>query len=80
MTIHSAISSAILVLLRELENACDPAFTSMSRIIWGSLELVSGPSSYVEDVAKAIEQVTETIKPLIEQKKYFRNYLDKAAR
>ncbi|KAI0339913.1 hypothetical protein BDW22DRAFT_1414917 [Trametopsis cervina] len=75
----SAISSAILVLLKELDNACDPALTTMSRSVWSSLSLVSGQSPYVEEVVKAVEQVTDVVKPLIEQKKYLRNYLDKAA-
>ncbi|KAI0084909.1 Vps53-like protein [Irpex rosettiformis] len=75
----SAISSAILVLLKELENACEPAFNTMSRTMWSSLDLVSGPSPYVDEIVKSVEQVTDVIKPLIEQKKYVRNYLDKAA-
>ncbi|KAI0688173.1 Vps53-like protein [Cytidiella melzeri] len=75
----SAISSAILVLLKELESACDPAFAVMSRTVWGSNDIVSGPSPYVDEIVKGVEQVRDVIKPLIEQKKYVRNYLDKAA-
>lgn len=75
----SAISAAILVLVKELENACEPAFNSMSRVAWATINSVSGPSSFMDDLVKGIEQVTETMKPSIEQKKYLRNFFDKAA-
>lgn len=66
--------------MKELENGCEPAFTVMSRTAWGTVSLVSGQSSYVDDLVKAIEQVANNVKPLIEQKKYLRNVFDKAAR
>ncbi|KAI9067270.1 hypothetical protein FKP32DRAFT_1673066 [Trametes sanguinea] len=75
----SAISAAILVMLRELESACDPAFTTLSRTAWSTMKHVSGQSAYVEPLVKAIEEVAETVKPLVEQKKYLRNFFDKAA-
>ncbi|OSD06968.1 hypothetical protein PYCCODRAFT_1431153 [Trametes coccinea BRFM310] len=75
----SAISAAILVMLRELESACDPAFTTLSRTAWSTMKHVSGQSAYVEPLVKAVEEVAETVKPLIEQKKYLRNFFDKAA-
>lgn len=52
----------------------------MSRIAWTTVNLVSGQSSYVDDLVQAIDQVVETVKPVIEQKKYVRNFFDKAAR
>ena len=67
-------------MLKELENACEPAFNTMSRISWSVLNLVSGQSPYINDLVQAVEQVVETIKPLIDQKKYLRNFFDKAAR
>ncbi|CAL1706403.1 unnamed protein product [Somion occarium] len=73
------ISSAIQVLVREFEAACDPAFINMSRTAWSTLDLVSGQSGYVDELTKAMEQVVDIIKPLIEQKKYLRNFFDKAA-
>lgn len=78
--ILSAISTAILVLLRELENACEPAFNDLSRATWGALSFVSGHSAYVDELVKALEQVADVTRPLIEQKKYIRNFFDKAAR
>lgn len=74
----SAVSAAILVILKELENACESAFSAMSRMPWGTLNLVSGSSPYIDDLTKAIETVVEVLKPIIDQKKYLRNFLDKA--
>lgn len=76
----SAVSSAIQVMLRELDSACESAFSNMTRSSWASLKSVSGQSAYVEELIKSIEQVVETVKPLVEQKKYLRNFLDKASR
>lgn len=76
----SAISAAILVMIRELESACEAAFATLSRTPWATVKLVSGQSAYVADLLGAIEQVAETVKPLVEQKKYLRNFFDKAAR
>ncbi|KAJ7902181.1 Vps53-like protein [Mycena olivaceomarginata] len=74
----SVISAAIVVQLRELEAACEPAFTAMSRSSWATLKQVSGQSAYTVDLVNAVEQVVESVKPLVEQKKYLRNFLDKA--
>lgn len=74
----SSISTAIAALLREFEAACDPCFTTMSRSIWSSVNQVSGQSPYSDDLVKAAEQVVGLIKPLVEQKKYLRNFFDKA--
>jgi hypothetical protein len=76
----SVISAAINILLREVENVADVFFTTMSRLNWSNLDQVSGQSHYVGDLVKATEQVVETIKPLVEQKKYLRNFLDKVCR
>ena len=76
---HSVIASAILVLLRELESACELTFETMTRVTWASISNVSGPSSYVAELTKAIEQVVDTVHASVEQKKYLRNFHDKAA-
>ncbi|KAF9268827.1 hypothetical protein L218DRAFT_917932 [Marasmius fiardii PR-910] len=74
----SVISAAIGIQLRELETACDPAFNSMLHSPWSTLNQVSGPSAYIADLVRAIEQVTEVVRPTVEQKKYLRNFFDKA--
>ncbi|KAJ7091114.1 Vps53-like protein [Mycena epipterygia] len=74
----SVISAGIVVQLRELEIACEPAFAAMTRSSWTTLKQVSGQSAYTADLVNAVEQVVESVKPLVEQKKYLRNFLDKA--
>ncbi|KAJ7693303.1 Vps53-like protein [Mycena rosella] len=74
----SVISAGIVVQLRELEIACEPAFAAMARSSWATLNQVSGESAYTADLVNAVEQVVESVKPLVEQKKYLRNFLDKA--
>ncbi|TCD68264.1 Vacuolar protein sorting-associated protein 53 [Steccherinum ochraceum] len=75
----SVISTAISVLIREFEAACEPAFNDMKRTAWATLSLVSGQSGFVDDLVAAIEQVVDIIKSSVEQKKYQRNFFDKAA-
>ena len=68
-----------MTLLHELENATDPAFSALARTAWSTISLVSGQSAYVDDLIHAIENVMKTTKPLVEQKRYLRNFLDKAS-
>lgn len=51
----------------------------MTRINWGSMSDVSGPSPYVADLIRSIEQVVDAVNSTVEQKKYLRNFHDKAA-
>ena len=51
----------------------------MSRIPGSTLSLVSGNSPYIDDLIKAIDAVVDVVKPMIDQKKYLRNFFDKAA-
>ncbi|KAL4078288.1 Vps53-like protein [Scleroderma yunnanense] len=74
------ISGAINWQLHELETACDGAFMTLSRVNWSVLNQVTGHSPYVDDLTGVIDQVVELVKPLVEQKKYLRNFLDKACR
>ena len=73
----SVISSAIVVQLRELELACEPAFSTMSRTAWNTLSQVVGQSPYTIELVKVAEQVADTIRPQVEQKKYLKNFFDK---
>ncbi|KAI0030938.1 Vps53-like protein [Vararia minispora EC-137] len=75
----SSASSSIGILLREIEAACENSFLTLSRTSWGNLQQVTGPSAYVEDMCRALGQVVEVIRPLVESNKYFRNLLDKAS-
>jgi vacuolar protein sorting-associated protein 53 len=77
---HSVAFAAIIALLRELEAVCEPALATLTRTIWINHELVTGQSPYVDDLIRALESITEAIVPLVESKKYLRNFFDKAAR
>lgn len=72
--------AAIVALLRELEAVCEPALMAMTRTIWINYELVTGQSPYIGDLVRALESVTEAIVPLVESKRYLRNFFDKASR
>ena len=79
-SVNSVASAAILVLLRELESACEPALVALSRMLWANHNHVTGPSSFVEDLVTAVDNFSETVRPLVEGKKYHRNFFDKASR
>ena len=76
----SSISTAINAILREFEISCDPSFVTMSRTSWSTVNQVSGPSPYTDELVKSAEQLVVVIKPLVEQKKYLKNFFDKACR
>lgn len=78
MSPNSVASSAILLLLRELEVAIDPSLNTLTRTSWGTD--VTGQSPFVDELARALDMVSETVKPLVEGKKYLRNFFDKAVR
>jgi hypothetical protein len=77
---RSVAFTAIVALLRKLEGGCEPALATLTRTTWISHELVTGQSPYVDDLIRALESITEAIVPLVESKKYLRNFFDKAAR
>lgn len=79
LTSYRVISSAILVLLKSLESAVDMHFDVMVKTQWSSIVNVSGPSPYVAKLSSSIGQISDAVTPLIEQKKYLRNFHDKAA-
>lgn len=76
----SAISVAIVSLLKEVEAALDPPCLGIARTAWSQLNLVSGPSNNVLDLIQAVENVIQAVKDHIERPKYTRNFLDKTAR
>ena len=80
MLVTSTISTAIGVQLREFEMACDAPFNTLGRTSWATVSQVSGPSPYTDEFEKSADQVVNAIKPLVEQKKYLRNFYDKACR
>ncbi|KAF8583856.1 hypothetical protein K439DRAFT_1617197 [Ramaria rubella] len=73
------ISSAILILLREMESVMEGPLSTMQRTSWTSLEHVSGESSYIGELVGAVQEVVATVRDHVEPKKYLRNFYDKAA-
>lgn len=77
---RSVISTAIVALLRELDTASEPSFKQMATTAWTTQDAVHGPSPYVAGMVASVEAVVEAARNSIEQKKWTRNFLDKAAK
>lgn len=77
---HSVAITAIVALLREVEAVCEPALATLTRTAWINHELVTGQSPYIDGLIRALESITEAIVPLVESKKFLRNFFDKASR
>lgn len=74
----SVVSASLMVLLKELESACEPAFSAILKTPWMNLENVSGRSAYVVDLVASVKSVAEVVRERIELKKYIRSFADKA--
>jgi hypothetical protein len=72
--------AAIVSLLRELEAVCEPPLMALARTTWINYELVTGQSPYIGDLVRALESITEAVVPLVESKRYLRNFFDKASK
>ena len=51
----------------------------MNRTTWVTLESVSGQQAHVLEMVAAVDSFVEVTKSQLEQKKYLRNFYDKAA-
>jgi hypothetical protein len=51
----------------------------MTRTTWTNLESVSGQQAHVIEMVAAVDSFVEVTKSQLEQKKYLRNFYDKAA-
>ncbi|GJJ08442.1 hypothetical protein Clacol_002658 [Clathrus columnatus] len=76
----SVISTAISALLKELEAVIDGPLLSLQRMPWTTLENVSGESIYVANLSQAVQDMVTVVREHVEQKKYLRNFYDKASR
>ncbi|KAN0125317.1 Vps53-like, N-terminal domain containing protein [Lactarius tabidus] len=76
--IHSEFKERI-----SLQTECDLFISVVSVAIVGLLReleaLVTGQSQYIGDLVRALESIAEAIVPLVESKKYLRNFFDKAS-
>jgi vacuolar protein sorting-associated protein 53 len=66
--------------LRDLEQCTETYFVSMTRTLWSSIETVTGQMPYILELVRVVDAFVEGIKGSIEQKKYLRNFYDKASR
>lgn len=76
---YRVISSSITQVLRDLEATVEPFLLTMTRTIWATLESVSGQQAHVIEMVAAVDSFMEVTKSQLEQKKYLRNFYDKAA-
>uniref|UniRef100_A0A8C9H3Y1 VPS53 subunit of GARP complex n=1 Tax=Piliocolobus tephrosceles TaxID=591936 RepID=A0A8C9H3Y1_9PRIM len=80
MDTFSVISSSIQLLVQDLDAACDPALTAMSKMQWQNVEHVGDQSPYVTSVILHIKQNVPIIRDnLASTRKYFTQFCIKFA-
>ncbi|XP_060115277.1 vacuolar protein sorting-associated protein 53 homolog isoform X2 [Heteronotia binoei] len=79
-TFSGVISSSIQLLVQDLDAACDPALTAMSKMQWQNVEHVGDQSPYVTSVILHIKQNVPIIRDnLASTRKYFTQFCIKFA-
>ncbi|XP_038614970.1 vacuolar protein sorting-associated protein 53 homolog [Tachyglossus aculeatus] len=79
-TFSTVITSSILLLVQDLDAACDPALTAMSKMPWQNVEHVGDQSPYVTSVILHIKQNVPIIRDnLASTRKYFTQFCIKFA-
>ncbi|XP_060060092.1 vacuolar protein sorting-associated protein 53 homolog isoform X5 [Erinaceus europaeus] len=79
-TFSTVISSGIQLLVQDLDAACDPALTAMSKMPWQNVEHVGDQSPYVTSVILHIKQNVPIIRDnLASTRKYFTQFCIKFA-
>ncbi|XP_056297426.1 vacuolar protein sorting-associated protein 53 homolog isoform X1 [Pseudoliparis swirei] len=74
-TFSSVISNSIQLLVQDLDAACDPALTAMSKMPWQSVEHVGDQSPYVTSIIMHIKQNVPNIRDnLASTRKYFTQF------
>ena len=76
----SCISTAIQMLVHDVESACDPALATMAKITWTSVEHVGDQSPYVTAITSHVKQTVPVIRSnLAAARKYFTQFCIKFA-
>ncbi|XP_044286182.1 vacuolar protein sorting-associated protein 53 homolog isoform X1 [Varanus komodoensis] len=79
-TFSIVISNSIQLLVQDLDGACDPALTAMSKMQWQNVEHVGDQSPYVTSVILHIKQNVPVIRDnLASTRKYFTQFCIKFA-
>ncbi|XP_030251186.1 vacuolar protein sorting-associated protein 53 homolog isoform X1 [Sparus aurata] len=74
-TFSTVISNSIQLLVQDLDAACDPALTAMSKMPWQSVEHVGDQSPYVTSIIMHIKQNVPIIREnLASTRKYFTQF------
>ncbi|ESO10106.1 hypothetical protein HELRODRAFT_72764 [Helobdella robusta] len=77
---HGVITSCIQLLVQDLEGACDPALTAMSKVSWQNIESVGDQSSYVNAIINHLKSNIIVIgQNLQSSRKYFTQFCIKFA-
>ncbi|XP_067145474.1 vacuolar protein sorting-associated protein 53 homolog isoform X2 [Centruroides vittatus] len=72
---HGVIANCIQLLVQDLEAACEPALTAMSKIQWASVETVGDQSSYVTAITSHLRQTLPLLRDhLSSSRKYFTQF------
>ncbi|XP_077578879.1 vacuolar protein sorting-associated protein 53 homolog isoform X2 [Stigmatopora nigra] len=74
-TFSTVISNSIQLLVQDLDAACDPALTAMSKMPWQNVEHVGDQSPYVTSIIMHIKQNVPIIRDnLASTRKYFTQF------
>ncbi|CAG9854453.1 unnamed protein product [Phyllotreta striolata] len=77
---HKVISNCIQILVQDLENACEPALTAMSKIQWQNVDTVGDQSSYITAITTHLKTNVPIIRENLSQsRKYFTQFCIKFA-
>ncbi|KAJ3056157.1 Vacuolar protein sorting-associated protein 53 [Rhizophlyctis rosea] len=69
--------SGIRALVRGIENSIEPAFNTMLKKPWGTVEAVGDQSDYVNTIATTLQFSVGAVKQHFASNKYFRTFCDK---
>ncbi|XP_044261324.1 vacuolar protein sorting-associated protein 53 homolog [Tribolium madens] len=77
---HKVISNSIQILVQDLENACEPALTAMSKIQWQNVDTVGDQSPYITAITTHFKTTIPIIRDnLSHTRKYFTQFCIKFA-
>ncbi|CAE1299826.1 VPS53 [Acanthosepion pharaonis] len=77
---HNVISNCIASLVQDLDSACEPALTAMSKMSWSTVETVGDQSGYVTAITTHLKQNLPIIRDnLASSRKYFTQFCVKFA-
>ncbi|XP_067931939.1 vacuolar protein sorting-associated protein 53 homolog [Watersipora subatra] len=77
---HGVIAHVILLLVQDLESACEPALHAMSKFSWNTIETVGDQSNYITSIVGHLKSSIPTIRlSLSSSRKYYTQFCIKFA-